>query len=111
MKGQVLADFVTKFSPRNKGEMVCHVESRPWRVFVDGASSVMGAGVRIVIITPKGIRLEHSFRLRFRAFNNEAEYEALPVGLRTVLNMGARDVEIYLDSRLVVSQVQGNFKA
>ena len=37
VKGQVLADFVAEFSPRNKGEMVCHLESRPWRVFVDGA--------------------------------------------------------------------------
>ena len=107
----MLADFMAKFSFRNKGELVCHVESRPWRVFVDGASSAMRAGVGIVIITPERIRLEHSFRLRFRASNNKAEYEALLAGLRTVLNIGARDVEIYSDSRLVVSQVQGNFKA
>ena len=46
----------------------------------------------IVIITPKGIWLEHSFRLWFRAPNNEVEYEALLAGLRTVLGMGARDV-------------------
>ena len=78
---------------------------------MDDASSAMRAGVGIVIITPERIRLEHSFRLRFRAFNNEAEYKALLAGLRTVLNMGARDVEIYSDSQLVVSQVQGNFKA
>ena len=101
VKGQVLADFMAEFSLRNKGEMVCHVESRPWRVFVDGASSAMRAGVEIVIITPERIRLEHSFRLRFRASNNKAEYEALLAGLRTVLNIGARDVEIYSDSRLV----------
>ena len=101
MKGQVLADFVAEFSPRNKGEMVCHVESRPWRVFVDGASSATGAGAGIVIIIPKGIWLEHSFRLGFRASNNEAEYEALLVRLRIILGMGAQDVEIYLDSQLV----------
>ena len=29
VKGQVLADFVAEFSPRNKGEMVCHVEGCP----------------------------------------------------------------------------------
>ena len=68
------------------------------------------AGARIVIITPEGIRLEHSFRLGLRASNNEAEYEALLVGLRTVLGIGARDVEIYSDSLLVVSQVQGSFE-
>ena len=39
---------------------------------MDGASSAMGAGVRIVIITSEEIRLEHSFRLGFRAFNNDA---------------------------------------
>ena len=77
MKGQVLADFVVEFSPKSEGEMVCHVESRPWKVFVDGASSAMGAGVRIIIITPKGIQLEYSFRLGFRASNNKAEYKAL----------------------------------
>ena len=111
MKRQVLADFVAEFSPRNKGEMIYHVESRPWRVFVDSASSAMEAGARIVIITPKEIWLKHSFRLGFRAFNNEAEYEALLAGLRTVLGMGAQDVEIYLDSQLVVNQVKGSFEA
>ena len=55
MKGKVLANFVAEFSPRNEGEMVYHVECRPWRVFVDGASSATGAGAGIVIITPEGI--------------------------------------------------------
>ena len=103
MKGQVLADFVAEYSLRNEGEMVCHVECRPWRVFVDGALSAIGAGAGIVIVTPEGIRLEHSFRLGFKASNNEAEYEALLVGLKTVLGMRARDIEAYSDSRLVVN--------
>ena len=58
----MLADFMAEFSPQDKGEMVFHVECRPWTVFIDGASSAMGAGVGIVIVTPEGIRLEHSFR-------------------------------------------------
>ena len=111
MKGQVLVDFVAEFSPKNNTEMVCHVENRSWRVFVDGASSAMGAGARIVIITPEGIRLEHSFRLGFKASNNEAEYKALIVELKTFLDLGARDVEVYSDLRLVVNQVQGSFEA
>ena len=103
MKSQVLADFLAEFSPKNEAEMVCQVECRPWKVFVVDASSAMRAGAGIVIITPEGIRLEHSFSLRFKASNNEAEYETLFAGLRTVLGMGAQDVEIYSDSRLVVS--------
>ena len=78
---------------------------------MDGASSSMGAGAEIVIITSEGVWLEHSFRLGFKASNNEAKYEALLVGMRTVLDMGAQAVKVYSDSRLVVSQVQGKFKA
>ena len=72
---------------------------------MDGASSALGARAGIVIITPEGIRLEHSFRLGFRASNNEAEYEALLAGLRAILDLGSLEVEVYLDSRLVVNQV------
>ena len=54
---------------------------------MDSASSAMGAGAGIVIITSEGIWLEHSFRLRFRATNNEAEYEALLAGLRSILGV------------------------
>ena len=74
--------------------MVCHVENRLWRVFVDGVSSTMGDGVGIVIITPEGIRLERSFRLGFKVSNNEAEYEALIAELKTAFDLGARDVEV-----------------
>ena len=72
MKGQVLANFVAEFSPRYEGEIVCQVGCRRWKVFMDGASSTMKAGAGIVIVTPEGIQLEHSFRLGFRASNNEA---------------------------------------
>ena len=59
----------------------------------------------------EGIRLEHSYRLGFRASNNEAEYEALLALLKDVWDMGAREVEVYSDSWLVVNQVQGSFEA
>ena len=78
---------------------------------MDGTSRAMEAGVKIVIIALEGIRLEHSFRMRFKASNNEAEYKALLVGLKTVLGIGARDIEAYSDSRMVVNQVQGSFEA
>ena len=96
-----MADFVTEFSPRGEMEVICCVDCYPWKVFVDGASSAMGAGARIVIITLEEIRPEHSFRLGFRASNNKAKYEALLAGLRAILGMGAWEVEIHLDSRLV----------
>ncbi|XP_075651868.1 uncharacterized protein LOC142622298 [Castanea sativa] len=111
VKGQVLADFVAEFFTRKETEVVCHAKVHSWKVFVDGASNAIGAGAGIVIITPKGLRLEYSFRLGFRASNNEAEYEALLAELKVVLDLGAREVEIYSDSQLVVNQVQGSFEA
>ena len=91
------------FPLRREVEVVCHVDASPWRVFMDGASSALGVGVGIVIISPEGIRVEHSFRLGFKASNNEAKYEALLAKLRAVLNLGAQEMEVYSDSRLVVN--------
>ena len=55
VKGQVLADFIAEFTPKNDGKIICNAESRLWKVFVDGASNAMGARAGIVIITPEGI--------------------------------------------------------
>ena len=54
VKGQVLANFIAEFTPKNNGKIICNAESRPWKVFVDGASNAMGVGASIVIITPEG---------------------------------------------------------
>ncbi|VFQ90193.1 unnamed protein product [Cuscuta campestris] len=45
----------------------------------------------------------------FKVSNNEAEYEALLSGLRIILNLKAEYVTIRCDSRLVVSQIKGEF--
>ena len=62
------------------------------------------------MISPKGLRLEKSLRLGFQASNNEVEYEALIAGLRVAWKLGTEDVEIFSDSRLVVSQVEESFE-
>ena len=49
--------------------------------------------------------IEKSLRLGFSATNNEAEYEALLVGMIMVQKMGGKAVEVFFDSRLVVGQV------
>ena len=91
--------------------MVCPVEVIPWKVFMDNVSNALGARAGIVVITPEGIKLEHSFRLGFKASNNEAEYKALLARLRVVSDLGAKKVEVYSNARLVVNQVHGSIKA
>ena len=44
-----------KFSPKDDGKMICIVENRPWKVFMDCASSAMGAEAGIVVISSEGI--------------------------------------------------------
>ena len=45
------------------------------------------------------------------ATNNEAEYETLLIGMAMVQRMGGKSVKVLSDSRLVVSQVKGEFEA
>ena len=78
---------------------------------MDGASSAMGAGAEIVLVSLEGLKVEHSFRLGFRALNNEAKYEALLAGLKAPLSLRVTQLVVYLDSQLVVSQVEGSFEA
>ncbi|XP_075654687.1 uncharacterized protein LOC142624829 [Castanea sativa] len=82
--------------------MVCLVGVNPWKVFVDDASNTVGARAGIVVITLEGIKLEHLFRLGFKASNNKAEYKALLARLRVVSDLGAKEVEITSDSRLTM---------
>jgi ribonuclease HI/pterin-4a-carbinolamine dehydratase len=42
--------------------------------------------------------------------NNQAEYQALKFGLEAAQKLGAREVDVYLDSLLVVNQMKGIFK-
>ncbi|GKA50021.1 reverse transcriptase domain-containing protein [Tanacetum coccineum] len=50
-------------------------------------------------------------RFRFEATNNEAEYEALIAGLRMAEQMGVKNLQVYVDSRLVANQVNGSYVA
>ena len=54
--------------------------------------------------------VEHSLTLSFPTSSNQAEYEALLAGLRLAEDLGAREVQIFTDSQLVVSQVQGEYQ-
>ena len=103
-----MVEFTPSASSTNR---VCQVSVKPWQVYVDGASNAWGTGIGIVLIFPKGVRLEHSLRLSFQTSNNEVEYKALIARLKVAKKLDAGEVEIFLDSCLVVSQVEGSFEA
>lgn len=64
-----------------------------------------------MLVSPEGIKLKRSLWLSFQASNNEVEYEVLISGLRAIRNLGVKEVEIFSDSRLVVSRIEGSFEA
>ena len=65
----------------------------------------------LVIISPEKIILEKSLRLDFLAINDEAKYEPLLVRMTMVQKMEGKTVEMFSDSRLVVSLVEGELEA
>ena len=73
-----------------------------WKVYVDDVANQRGSGVGLVLVSPEQIIIEKLLRLGFSTTNNEAEYEALLVGMTMVQRMGGKAMEIFSDSRLVV---------
>ena len=62
-------------------------------------------------MSPERITIEKSLRLNFSATNNEAEYEALLMGMMMVQKVEGKAVRVFSDSKLVVGQVRGDLKA
>ena len=118
IKGQVLADFVAKFQGKRESSEPTYTSSphadegsSEWKLFVDGASNMKGAGAGAVLVSPEGLILEQAVRLGFLASNNEAEYEALLIGLRSALRLGADRLQVFCDSQLVVNHILGEYLA
>ncbi|XP_058180119.1 uncharacterized protein LOC131298660 [Rhododendron vialii] len=129
IKGQVLADFITKLTPEDTELLNIPIPThtvaehqllpKPWHLFqgdiwrlhVDGASNSNGAGAGVVLVSPCGTLHESDINIDFPATNNEAEYEALLAGLRFAVAMEISNLVIYCDSQLIVNQVLGDYEA
>ena len=59
-----------------------------WRVYVDGVANQKGSRIGLVLVSPKKIIIEKLLRLDFLATNNEADYEALLMGIAMVQRIG-----------------------
>ena len=77
-------------------------EKQPWILKFDGSSTENSGGAGIVIISPRGIKITSSFNLAFECTNNQAEYEALMIGLEILIKLMVKDVQVIVDSQLVL---------
>ena len=63
-----------------------------------------------MLLSPEGDVVECMIRLDFPTTNNEAEYEALVVGLDLARVAGATSVVIYCDSQVITNQINRDYE-
>jgi len=68
------------------------------------------AGIGVVLLTASGDVVEELADSIGTATNNVAEYQALLAGLELALDRGIERLDVFLDSELVVRQVNGQYK-
>ena len=109
IKVQALVDFIAEFtSPKEDG---LAEGIRRWTIQTDGSSAQKRGGVEVVIITPDGETLKYGVQLKFPATNNEAEYKGILTGLRLGKALGATNLLIQSDSKLVIGKIKGDYEA
>ena len=68
------------------------------------------AGIGVVLTAESGEVVGEVAQGIGRATNNVAEYKALIAGLELALAIAVPDLEVFMDSELVVSQLKGEWK-
>ncbi|EXC25014.1 Retrovirus-related Pol polyprotein from transposon 412 [Morus notabilis] len=111
IKGHVLADFLVEFSHRPTPATNEEVKVVEWKLYVDGASSEAESSADVMLISLEGHKITSAVRFKFKASNNEAEYEALIAGLRLASHLKIQRISIFSDSQLVVGQVKEEYQA
>ena len=117
-KGRAIADHSAHCSPEEAKEIqgdfpddnIMGIEEKSWKIYFDGATNQKGSGIRFLLISPKGAHIPFSGRLNFLTTNNATEYEACTMGLQAALGLGVKELEVYGDSALIISQIQNKWK-
>ena len=79
-------------------------------MYFDRGTNQNGSGIGVLLISPKGTHIPFSSILNFLVTNNAIEYEACIMGLQAALGLGVRELEVYEDSTLIISQIQNKWK-
>lgn len=99
-----LADTPLQGSPERGAQKVI--------LYVDGSSkgNPGEGGAGVVIKDDVGRTVSQCKRYLGSVTNNIAEYQALILGLQEAKQLGTQEVEICLDSELVVNQIKGVYR-
>ncbi|RVW20046.1 hypothetical protein CK203_114957 [Vitis vinifera] len=88
-------------------EFVAMTSLSGWCMYFDGATNQLGYGIGVLLVSPQGDHIPRFVRLAFSdqhlAMNNIVEYEACILGLKTALELGIRQMEVF--DRASIDQV------
>ncbi len=98
--------------PQVKEESGAYVHIPKLKLYADGGSrgNPGPSASGYVLLDMDGSIVKKSGTYLGITTNNQAEYHALKVGLEEAKKFGAEEVDVYLDSLLVVNQMKGIFK-
>jgi ribonuclease HI len=106
VKGQALADLIAERINTN----IATLSVRAWAMYFDGSSCEDGCGIGILLVSPQGVTYSFSIRLPAPCTNNLAEYEAVCWGMELLVEANAEAVEVFEDSKLVISQLMQEYR-
>ncbi|XP_070662185.1 uncharacterized protein [Malus domestica] len=124
VKGQAIADFLTEHQEFEDETINIPGTLEVTSVWIPPGKGISGkeewvqqeikrkaSGAGIIIINPQGFHHYYSFLLDYQeSTNNQAEYEALIIGLEILIELWAMEVEVFGDSKLVINQLNGEYK-
>jgi hypothetical protein len=99
VKGQALVDLIADRINTD----IAALSVRAWAMYFDGLACGDGCGIGILLMSPRGATYSFSIRLPTACTNNLEEYEAVRKGTELLLEAGAEAVEIFGDSKLMIS--------
>ena len=103
----MVTDFIVEFT--NMEDQGAEEHSQ-WSIHTDKLSNKQVGGASTVLHSPEGDEIKCMVRLDFPTTNNEAKYEALMAGLNLAKVAKATSVDVYCDSQVVTSQMNGDYE-
>lgn len=79
VKGKAAADFIAELTLTQLEEVV---DPSRWILYMDGSANDQDCEAGVLLTSLDGSCHEYALQFKFLTFNNEAEYEALLIGLR-----------------------------
>nr|GEU69905.1 reverse transcriptase domain-containing protein [Tanacetum cinerariifolium] len=120
---QLIAKLSMLTAPMEKVELIVYLaaskrhqynryyQDQRWREDCNNHPAQMVLEQGLILTNPEWMEFTYALRFRFDVTNNEAEYEALISGLKIVEQMGVKNLQENVDSRLVTNQVNETYVA